>query len=60
MSLVFYWWFRRIVKTLIPFVFLGIAIGAGKNEMWGLEVLSGTMFIAVVLKYVFEWQKIGE
>jgi len=58
--LVFAWWFRRIIKFVIPFVFAVVAVEGEQSGAYGLAALCGTMTIAVILNYIFEWQKIGE
>lgn len=51
----FGWWFRLIVKILIPVMFFLIAISEGKA--YGL---AGAMTIVVLFYYILIWQKIGE
>ena len=50
----FAYWFRLIVKILIPVAFFAIASWPG--SYW----LAGIMIIAVLFSYVLEWQKIGD
>lgn len=57
---VFFWFFRRVVKILIPVVYFAIALAAKANEAWGIAALSGTMCIAVIFYYVLEIIKVGE
>jgi hypothetical protein len=50
----FAYWFRLIVKILVPVTFFAIASWPG--NYW----LSGIMIIAVLFSYLLEWKKIGD
>ena len=53
----FGWWFRLIVKILIPVMFFLIANTESKDVANGL---AGFMTIIVLFYYVLIWQEIGE
>jgi hypothetical protein len=50
----FGYWFRLLVKILIPVAFFVIAAMPG--SYW----LAGVMTIAVMFAYLLEWNKIGD
>ena len=53
----FGWWYRLIVKILIPVMFFLIANTENKDVA---NALAGVMTIAVMFYYVLIWQKIGD
>jgi len=53
----FFYWFRVIVKILIPVMFFLIAVSSNLDMALGL---AGLMTIAVLFYYILVWQKIGE
>lgn len=56
----FFYWFRVVVKILIPVMFFVIA---NITKMVNIEVanaIAGVMVIAVLFYYILVWQKIGE
>jgi len=53
-ELKFAYWFRLIIKILIPVAFFAIASWPG--SYW----LAGVMTIGVLFSYLLEWQKIGD
>jgi hypothetical protein len=56
----FFYWFRIVVKVLIPLMFFVIAnITKVANYDWA-NALAGFMTIAVLFYYILIWQKVGE
>jgi hypothetical protein len=56
----FFYWFRIVVKVLIPLMFLVIA---NITRVINYEVangIAGTMVVAVLFYYLLIWQKVGE
>jgi hypothetical protein len=56
----FFYWFRIIMKVLIPLMFFVIA---NITKIMNYEVtnaIAGVMVIAVLFYYILIWQKIGE
>jgi hypothetical protein len=53
----FGWWYRLIVKILIPVMFFMIANTGNKDVA---NALAGVMVIAVVFYYILIWQKVGD
>ena len=56
----FFYWFRIVVKVLIPLMFLVIA---NITRVINYEVangIAGIMVVAVLFYYLLIWQKVGE
>ena len=56
----FGWWFRLIVKILIPVMFFVIANITRSVNIQTANAIAGAMVIIVVFYYVLVWQKVGE
>ena len=56
----FGWWFRLIVKILIPVMFFVIANITRIVNYDVANGLAGMMVIAVLFYYILVWQKVGE
>jgi hypothetical protein len=56
----FFYWFRIVVKVLIPLMFFVIA---SITKIVNYEVangIAGLMVVAVLFYYILVWQKVGE
>jgi len=56
----FFYWFRLVVKILIPVSFFVIANLTKVVNQDAANGFAGIMFIAVLFYYILVWQKIGE
>ena len=56
----FFYWFRVIVKILIPVMFFVIANITNVVNQDVANAIAGVMTMAVLFYYILVWQKIGE
>ena len=56
----FAYWFRLVIKILIPVMFFVIANITKFVNQDIANTIAGVMALAVLYYYILEWQKIGE